>query len=199
MNTTSSLIVERMGSLWRGSGTTYRFLFKGIVIIWSLGFVVGAFAPTTVLADHWVLQQYVSAMSFVANPRELIATKSTYPEVSALYHAVIFWSLPLWFLVWWKWMNSQLGLNKTDMIFKARLSFGNRLTLLVLLPLWVFLTFAGFNLNHGGDTRMIAFGTSRIQLAMFGMAFQLGVAGTLALALFSIKRLFTFNKTGDKK
>lgn len=179
-------------------GTTYGSLLIGIVAIWFLGFIVGVFAPTTVLADNWALQKYVSAMSFVANPRGLIATKSTYPEVSALYHAVVFWSLPLWLLVWWKWMNSQLGLNKTDMIFKARLSFGNRLTLLILLPLWVFLAFAGFGLNHGGDTRMVAFGTSRIQLAMFGMAVHLGVAGMLTVTLFSIKRLFTFNKRGGE-
>lgn len=172
---------------------TYRNLFIGIIVIWFLGFMVATFASITVLADNWALQKYVFVMSFVANPRGLIATRSTYPEVSVLYHAIVFWSLPLWLLVWWKWMNSQLGLNKTDMLFKARLSFGNRLTLLILLPLWVFLTFAGFSLNHGGDTRMIAFGTSRLQLAVFGMAFQLGVAGTLAVTLFSIKRLFTFN------
>ena len=195
----STHITVRILNRLRGQGTTYRPLFIAILAIWFLGFAVGAFAPTTVLADNWVLHQYVSAMSFIANPKGLMAARSTFPEVSALYHAVICWSLPFWFLVWWKWMNSQVGVDKTSMIFKVKLSLWNRLVLLLLMPLWLFLTYAGFNLNHGGDTRMIAFGTSRLQLAIFGMGFQVGVTGSLALVFFSIRRFFTINQTEDKK
>lgn len=199
MSRLRSLVFVGFPTLWRGGGTTYRFLFVCIGVIWLLGLLVGLFAPITILSDNWVLQAYVSAMVFVTNPKGLMGTKSLYPEVSALYYAITIWSLPLWTLVSWKWMNSQVGSNKTDMIFKVHLSIANRLTLLLLLPLWIFLTYAGFSLNHGGDTRMIAFGTSRLQLAVFGVAIQVSVALTLSVALFSAKRFFSFNQTGEKK
>ena len=175
--------------------TTFRSLFIGIGVIWIVSFIVGAFAPTTVLSDNWVLQNYVSAMSFIANPRGLVTTRASYPEVTALFHSITCWSLPLWFLVAWKWMNGQLGVNKTDMLFKVHLSIGNRLTLLILLPLWFFVIFIGVVLNHGGDTRLISFGTSRTQLAVFGMSWQCLVASSLAVAFFSLKRLFTSDRT----
>jgi hypothetical protein len=199
MNKLRSLVFVSLPTLWQGGGTTYRFLFACISVIWLLGFLVGVFAPITILSDNWVLQAYVSAMAFVTNPRGLMGTKSLYPEVSALYHAIAIWSLPLWTLFIWKWMNSQLGPNKTDMIFKVHLSIGNRLTLFLLLPLWIFLAYVGFRANHGGNTRLVAFGPSRMQLAVFGMGFHMAVATCVNLACFSLKRLLSFKKTEDKK
>lgn len=51
------------------------------------------------------------------------------------------------------------------------------------------LAFAALTLNHGGDVRLAAFGTSRVQLAPFGMAFPLAGAVTLVLAAFTVRRL----------
>lgn len=198
MSNPANSAVKRRAMLL-GDRVSYRSLLTGILVIWLIGFLVGAWAPTTVLDDHWLARQYASVMSFVADPRGLIQSKSNFPQVTALYHAVIVWGLPLWFMLWWKWMNSQVGPNKTDMIFKASLSFGNRLTLLLLLPLWLFLAYAAFSLNHGGNTRMFAFGTSRLALAIFGMGGQIAASGMLALALFSIKRLITINNPGERK
>jgi hypothetical protein len=181
----------------RSAFSTYRIMFAAVLVIWVLGFLVGGFASTAVLTENSTLQAYVSAMSFVANPKGLISSKSTFPEITALYYSIVCWSFPFWFSIWWKWMNGQVGVSKTDMIFKAHLSLGNRLVVFLLLPLWIFLTYA-FTLNHGGDTRLVAFGTSRLQLATFGMAFPAGMAGTLVLAIFSIKRVFTSEKMGTK-
>lgn len=193
----SKYVYEKFQALLSRGFSSYRMMFIAVLIVWFLGFLVGAFVPTTVLTDSWALQRYVSAMSFVVDPKGLISSKSAFPEVTTLYHSIVCWSFPFWFLVWWKWMNSQIGIGKTDMIFKSRLSIWNRLVVLLLLPLWLFLTYA-FTLNHGGDTRLVAFGTSRLQLAIFGMAIPAGMAGTLALALFSIKRVFTSEKVGKK-
>ncbi len=181
-------LIKQISVLVEGRGITYSTLFFAIFVIWLLGFLVGVFASTTVLTDNRALQKYVSAMSFIANPKGLIATKSTFPEVSAMYHAVVCWGLPFWFLVWLKWMNSQVGVSKTGVLFKTNLSWWNRLLLLLLVPFWLIMIYVVFNFNHGGDTRMIEFGTSRLQLALFGMGFQLCIAGMLAIVFFSLNR-----------
>jgi hypothetical protein len=167
----------------------YRAILIAILTIWLLGLFVGIFAPADVLSSTPFLQEYVSAISFISNPKGLIAARSTFPEVSALYHATVIWSLPLWILLSWKWMSDQLKTNKTDMLFKPTLTIGNKFLLILLLPIWLLLTYAGFSLNHGGDTRIFAFGTSRMQLAIFGMALQICIAITFSIAIFSVKRL----------
>jgi hypothetical protein len=199
VRSTPTLRSANFASCLTGKCKGYRLLFIPILVVWILGAFVGVLAPETVLTDNVMLQNYVSAISIVTDPKHLIGTKSSFPEVSTLYHSVVYWGFPFSLLLWWCWMNEQLQNNKTDMIFKPTLSFGNRLTILLLLPLWLFLTYVSFNLNHGGDTRIIAFGTSRIQLALFGMVFQFGMTGMLVLSIFSVKRLLTVNKTKGGK
>jgi hypothetical protein len=164
-----------------------------ILAIWFAGFITATYAPTTVLTDYWLARTFASMMSFVATPLGQSASRSSFPEVSALYYSIIWWSFPWWLLIWWKWANSQVGVSKTGILFKARLSLLNRFWFLVLVPLWFFLAYAGFRLNHGGDARLVSLGSSRLQLGIFGLGIPAGVAGALVFAFFSIKRAFTSN------
>jgi hypothetical protein len=175
------------------------FLFGCIAALWAAGFGIATLASSDVLEQSALLRKYVAIMAPLADPRGLMGTRSSFPQVTALYYSVICWSAVPWLAIWWRWMVQQIGTNKTDMLFKAHLSLGNRAALLILTPLWLALAYAFIFLNHGGDTRLVAFGTSRIQLGLLGMVFYIGVAGLLAITAFSIKRAIALNKAGGQK
>ena len=160
-----------------------------LAVLWLAGGLVALFVPEDVL-DMAVIRSYLSLVLPFANPKGLMASRSDFPQVTLVYNAVVVWSLPAWVAVWWKWMNGQVGRDESGILFRRRLSLGNRLGLVVLLPLWMGLAYAGLTLNHGGDARLFAFGTSRVQLALFGMASPLAGATALVLAAFTVKRLF---------
>src|SRR5688500_14809156 len=105
----------------------YRNLFIPWASIWFVGFLVGAYAPPTILDDNQVLRWYVSLMSLISDPRGVIGSRSSFPQITALYHAVAVWSIPVTFLLWWRWMNRQVGVSKTGFLLKEQLSIGNRL------------------------------------------------------------------------
>lgn len=175
-----------------------RWPWAVIVSLGLAGFAIALFAPDDVL-ESAVLRGYVSLMSPLINPKGLMGTRSAFSQVTLLYHAVAIWSLPAWLVVVWRWMNSRVGVDRTGILFKLRLSLGNRIALLILLPLWLGLAYGLFSLNHGGDARLFAFGSSRIQLATLGMATYAASAALISLAAFSIKRLFNISGNGDRQ
>jgi hypothetical protein len=108
-----------------------------IAALWLAALGIGMFAPHRVL-DEWAAPRaYEALMSHVSNPRGLLGTKSTFPQVTRLYHAVVIWSFPAWLVACWTWMNRQIGPDKTDLLFRLRLSTANRLFMLATLPLWL--------------------------------------------------------------
>lgn len=166
-----------------------RWPWAVIAALWLAALGIGLFAPHQVLVDVAALRAYEALVSHVSNPAGLLGTKSTFPQVTRLYHAVVIWSFPAWLVACWTWMNRQIGPDRTDLLFKLRLSTANRLFMLLTLPLWLGLAYASLAMNHGGDTRLVAFGTSRLQLALFGMLWPAIGAALLALAAFSARRL----------
>lgn len=159
-----------------------------ILALGVLGWAIALFAPDDVL-EHPLFRSYASLMAPLVNPRGLLGTRSAFAQVAVLYHSVVIWTLPAWLVVWWRWMNGRVGVDRTGILFKPRLSLGNRIALLVLLPLWVALGWGLFTLNHGGDTRVFAFGSSRVSLAFLGLAVPAALAVLAALAAFSVRRL----------
>lgn len=168
--------------------TSYRFLALCIAALWLLGFAVAMWAPESVLTDSSIAR----TLQIVGALQNKMAG-SSFPEVSALYFSIVWWAFPFLFLACWKWMNSEVGHAKSGLLFKSRLSFWNRLGLLLITPIWLFLAYVGFSLNDGGNTRFLFLGASRLHLALFGMTIPLGVAAMLALTCFSVKRSMSFN------
>lgn len=164
-----------------------RWLWALLCMAWLLCFLIAGYAPDTVL-DAPALRAYVNLMAPVANPKGLLGTRSQFPQVTLLYHAVAVWTFPAWLAVWWIAMNNLAGRDAGSILFKPRLSTANRLVLLLLVPFWLALAYAALSLNHGGDARLAAFGSSRVQLAVLGMAFYAGGAAALVAAAFSVKR-----------
>jgi hypothetical protein len=165
-----------------------RILGVTIVALWLAGVIIATFSPITIISDHKLVGAFVSLMSWIMNSNGHLGDKSQFSEVTVFYHSVVFLSLPFWLIVLWRWASSQVGISKTGLLFKEPLSFINRLSLLLLVPLWLFLAYAAIIFNNGQDTRLFAFGSSRLMLGLFGMAIPLAIASSLVLAAFSIKR-----------
>lgn len=174
------------------SSMTFRRLFLLVLLIWIVTFAIGLFAPRSVLSDHEPLKIYADAVSSLIDVAGSNYQRSDFPEVSKLYHSISILSLPLWICIWFKWMRGQVGRSKDGVLFKDRIGVAGRLIGLALVPLWIFLAYA-FLLNHGGGTRLFQFGSSRTQLALFGMAFAAGMGGLVSLAAFSVWRAFSTN------
>ncbi len=87
-------------------------------------------------------------------------------------------------------MSGQIGGKTGGVIFKYELSVANKIFLIGLLPIWIFLFYAVVFLYAGGDSRLFNLGSSRVHLALFGMVVPASSAGLLSLVIFTIKRVF---------
>lgn len=155
--------------------------------------LVALFAPDTVLTDNGLLRVYADAVTNIVDVRGNNYGRSSFPEVSKLYHSIAMLSVPFWICIWLGWMRRSVGRNSRGLLFRKKLTLFHRIVLLAMVPIFMLLAYA-FLLNHGGDTRLVSFGTSRIQLATFGMMFEMGMTGTFCMSLFGLWRAVTPSK-----
>jgi hypothetical protein len=179
--------------LWRAEGISYERQCRWLIPIFLAGFLIALFAPTTVLSDNPILQTYVSTMARGMSMCGGRTAKSTFPEVTALYHATICWGMPFVFLVTWKYLHNQINILDTPLFRESR-TILNRIKLIGIIMFSMGLMMCVIYIGHGGDLKRIPVGTSRLYLATAGAFTQsAGLMAILAAFLFSIKRLFTFN------
>jgi hypothetical protein len=159
-------------------------------LLWLFGALVALFAPLDILTSAGLLDEFCEFAFLSANICDLHSKKSSFPEVAAVYSFFSWLAFPFWIVIWWIWMSGQIGGKTGGVIFKYELSVANKIFLIGLLPIWIFLFYAVVFLYAGGDSRLFNLGSSRVHLALFGMVVPASSAGLLSLVIFTIKRVF---------
>lgn len=170
----------------------YSLLF--IALAWVLGLTVALLSPDDILGSSAVLTAYVSTyLNFFSYSRAL-GSESSFPMVTQLYHSLMAWTMPFFAVLSYSWMKGRVGRERDGLLFKAKLSVGNKLALMLLIPVWAcFIWFA--SMNDGGDVRLVPLGSSRVALGLFGISFHCLPGAMLSAIVFSIQRVF-FEKGG---
>jgi hypothetical protein len=162
-----------------------------IIVIVSdqlLGFIVAMTCADNVLSQSPLLMAYVHMVAFVF-PIEHYVSRSNFGDMARLYNAIVWPMLPLYFVIVWNWLKGRQGKDPAP-LFRIGSDFtvSTRILLIVLSPLWLLIGCAGVVYMHGGDTRLVNFGTSRVQLAMLGWLMPFASAAGFATGLGSIKK-----------
>lgn len=168
-------------------------LWIGIFLIWAIAAAFAVFASEAVLSENRALDTFVRFVLPVIDPASSLGEKSKFPQVTVLYYSIAWFSTPFWLKLFYAWFSRQISKSADGLLFKEKLSIGSRILLVVLVPIWIALL-VGFVGNHGGDVRLAHLGTSRGQLALFGMAFPMGFSALICLIIFSLKRAFQSNR-----
>lgn len=169
---------------------SFKKLFFCLGLLWLFGAFVALFAPLDILTSTGLWSGLCKFYLF-SNICNLQSIKSSFPEVTVAYFLFGWLSFPFWLTLWWVWMSKQIGGKKGGMLFKYHLSIANKLFLVGILPIWIFLFYAVFFLYSGGDSRLFNLGSSRVHLALFGMVVPASSAGLLCLVVFTVKRVFS--------
>lgn len=169
---------------------SHKKLFACLAVLWMSGIFVALFAPLDVLTGSELLGGLCGFLFSLIDMCDLILMKSSFPEVSVVYFFIIWLSFPFWFLVLWRWMLRQVGGRGGGLIFKENLSPANKVALIFISPIWVFLLYVVVVLYDGGDSRLFKLGSSRIQLGFWGMVVPASTAALCSLVIFTMKRVF---------
>lgn len=161
-----------------------------IAVFWLAGVFIALFAPSHSHSTDSFLGGYIRFMLAILMPRG--GGASLHPFAFEFYYSFVWWSLPFWFSLWIGWLKKKIGILKSGLIFKPVLSIGNRFALLIMIPLWLALLYF-CTLSDGQDVRIFKIGTSRIQLALFGISVPALAGGLLALIVQSFRRIFWRN------
>ena len=151
--------------------------------------MVAFFAPVDILTRTDIFGKYCDFFFKILNTCNLHYAGSSFPEVATVYFFIIWFSFPFWFFILWAWMLSQIGKGGGGVIFKKNLNAINKVALICLLPIWFFLLYVVVVLYGGGDSRLFALGSSRMQLGLWGMAVPASAAALSSLIVFTIKRV----------
>lgn len=87
-------------------------------------------------------------------------------------------------------MLRQVGRQSGGIIFKEDLNVTNKIALICISPIWVFLLYVVVVFYDGGDSRLFKLGSSRMQLGFLGMVVPASAAALSSLVIFTIRRIF---------
>lgn len=173
---------------WNSARLSTRHMTRLTFAIWLLGLLVAWHAPLDVLDTYTIARSYTNIIGYVF-PLDVYSSKSNYPQVSTLYNSIAWPLLPVLFVLSWRniltWRG---GVFSKD---KSKLSISDHIILTFLagpffLVVGIFLLVA----FHGGDTRNASFGSSRMDLALWGLTIPIGVAFFIAVGIASFKKSF---------
>jgi hypothetical protein len=113
--------------------------------------------------------------------------------MARLYNAVVWPALPIHYALWWAWLKnaqgrSDAGYDVPMFRMKPKLSSADRILLGVLGPVFLILGVGMFIYFDGGNTRLVNFGTSRVQLAIFGALGPITSAAGICVGLAGLKK-----------
>jgi hypothetical protein len=157
-----------------------------------LGFVVITVGSDDILGRHSWLNGYVQLIGHIF-PLEQYVSRSPFGDVARLYNAIVWPALPVHFALLWTWFRKSEGRPEARYdapLFrvKPRLTVANRILLAVLAPVFLILGVGALLYWHGGDTRLVHFGTSRMQLAVLGILGPVSSATGLSLGCAALKK-----------
>ena len=156
--------------------------------------LVAIYSPADVLDRYPILQPYVATLIDLLSYKEVLGSESSFPQVSKLYHSLMVWTIPCFALVSRWWMSARVGRDRDSLLFKQHLSTFNKAALISLTPFWVALIWFA-SMNHGGDVRLVPFGSSRVALGMLGLSIHFLVGAMISAIYFSFQRVL-FDKGG---
>lgn len=164
-----------------------------VVGLWLIGVVIVVFAPVDILDRVPALKACVDRVLLLVGSGDRLGKRSDFPQVTRLYHALLVWTVPFLVVISHSWLMTRVAKDRDGFLFKPSFSVVNKVCLILLLPIYIVIIYFA-SLNHGGDTRLFAFGTSRWALGLFGIAFPLAVAAMVAAIIFSVRRVFLEDK-----
>lgn len=171
----------------------YRLAFLCIFLIWAAGFWVMLQAPDAVVESRSA-QGLIHFMAPIADMHHLLGVHGSRPGILRLYFSVVWCSFPIWLGMLWHWLSSQVGVSQeASAFFRPRLSRGNRVRLLLGLPLWLGAAY-GLTFNGMNDTLPAPFKGAMLtmapwQVAYLGMLLPSVSAWMLNLSWLSLRRL----------
>lgn len=171
---------------WCSARPSTRHMIQGTFAIWLLGLLVAWYAPLDVLDISALARTYTNVIGFVF-PIGYYSSKSGFSQVSILYNSIIWPSLPVLFILSWRYMATW----KNGLLAKPsnKMTIADKVFLLFIgAPLFLVLGLFLLFFFHGGDTRNVAFGSSRIELGIWGLLIPTGVAGFIAMGLGALKK-----------
>lgn len=164
-------------------------MIQASLLIWLVGLLVTLLSPADIINSSSIAKTYVDLIKIVL-PINEYSKRSTFPQVTILYNAIIWILWPILFLLCWRFLtNRKTGLLS---ISKENIGFGHHIFLVFVSgPIFVLLGLAAFTFWHGGDTRNFAFGSSRVELGLYGIIVPMSSALCLALGIASFKKSLT--------
>jgi hypothetical protein len=157
-------------------------------ITWAIGFAVAVFAPDDVLARHAGLQSFVDHLAIAIPSLKVMGSRSDFPEVTRLYHAVAWLFVPFYALLMLRSMLRRDGrvLKEDARAYLDEYSL-KTISVVVLLQL-MFAAILVFLLDYddGRDIYGSQFNTSRLFLGFFGLITPLAAALAIAGLAFQI-------------
>jgi hypothetical protein len=166
----------------------YRLIRQNLllfVIPWVTGMAVAVFAPDDVLTRTPMFRDLVDALSQLIPSLKRVGSRSNFPEVATLYHAVMWLSVPLYTFAIARSMVRREGtilrddaiLYLEDRSIRALFVFVGMILIsaTIVVFLWVF--------QDGREIFGSRFNSSRLFLGVFGAFFPFAFSLSLALLI----------------
>lgn len=180
---------QHLRNEWNLARLSTKHMVLLVLVIWLIGLLVAWYAPQDVLARNAIAKIYTDIIGLIF-PLARYSSRSAFPQVSMLYNAIVWPLLPVLILLCWRFFVSRksglLAKKKSEMKIRHYLFL-----LFVSAPLFVFLGLVALFFWHGGDTRNVEFGSSRIDLGWYGVLGPMSAALCLVLGVASFKKALT--------
>ncbi len=180
---------QHMRNEWNLARLSTKCMILVVLAIWLLGLLVAWHVPQDVLSKNVIAKTYTDIVGLIF-PLDRYSSKSAFPQVSMLYNAFVWPLLPVLILLCWRFFSSR----KSGLLAKRKSEIKIQHYLFLLFisaPLFIALGLIVLFYWHGGDTRNVAFGSSRVELGWYGIIGPMGAALCFVLGAASLKKVFT--------
>jgi hypothetical protein len=158
-----------------------------LAFVWLSGLLVAVAAPQTVLADH-ALPRGLVAIADIFTPATRFSVRAAFPQVAALYYALVWLAAPLMFL---KTVDAMRKSNRRGSLHlkRSELSLTNVLVHMITVAFFSALFLVFWFAYQGQETRFFDPATSRVQLGLLGMFLPFMGCAFLALIFLILRQL----------
>lgn len=164
-----------------------------ILAIWSVAALCAAYLPSEVARDIDSINPMPSLWKALSGWKGFL--KSDFPEISSLYYSIVWFSYPLFFYILWRWLEACMKKGIDGLLVKPDLKLSDKALIVFAIPVFALLTYGIAMGNEGQGLRYLELGSSRFDLAMFGIIAPAAAAICSVIVVFGLSRLFGFGST----